>query len=98
VYLDAIFVGVRDGAHVKKRAFYVALGMGLDGKRDVLGLWVAESEGAKFWLEIFTELKNRGVNDILFRNPSARDVRTRPFRWVRLSGCALRLSVRRPEA
>lgn len=66
VYLDAIFVGVRDGAHVKKRAFYVALGMGLDGKRDVLGLWVAESEGAKFWLEIFTELKNRGVNDILF--------------------------------
>lgn len=66
VYIDAIFVGVRDGAHVKKRAFYVALGMGLDGKRDVLGLWVAETEGAKFWLEIFTELKNRGVNDVLF--------------------------------
>lgn len=66
VYLDAIFVGVRDGAQVKKRAFYVALGMGLDGKRDVLGLWVAETEGAKFWLEIFTELKNRGVSDILF--------------------------------
>ena len=66
VYIDAIFVGVRDGTQVKKRAFYVVLGMGLDGKRDVLGLWVAESEGAKFWLEIFTELKNRGVNDILF--------------------------------
>jgi putative transposase len=66
VYIDAIFVGVRDGAHVKKRAFYVALGMGLDGKRDVLGLWVAEAEGAKVWLEIFTELKNRGVSDILF--------------------------------
>jgi putative transposase len=66
VYIDAMFVGVRDGAHVKKRAFYIALGMGLDGRRDVLGLWVAESEGAKFWLEIFTELKNRGVNDILF--------------------------------
>lgn len=66
VYVDAIFVGVRDGTHVKKRAFYVVLGMGLDGKRDVLGLWVAETEGAKFWLEIFTELKNRGVNDILF--------------------------------
>lgn len=66
VYLDAIFVGVRDGAHVKKRAFYIALGMRLDGCRDVLGLWVAETEGAKFWLEIFTELKNRGVNDILF--------------------------------
>jgi putative transposase len=66
VYLDAIFVGVRDGSQVKKRAFYVALGMGLDGRRDVLGLWVAETEGAKFWLEIFTELKNRGVSDILF--------------------------------
>jgi len=66
VYVDAIFVGVRDGAQVKKRAFYVALGMGLDGHRDVLGLWVAEAEGAKFWLEIFTELKNRGVTDILF--------------------------------
>jgi putative transposase len=66
VYIDAIFVGVRDGAHVKKRAFYVALGMGLDGRRDVLGLWVAEAEGAKCWLEIFTELKNRGVSDILF--------------------------------
>lgn len=66
VYLDALFVGVRDGAHVKKRAFYIALGMQLDGCRDVLGLWVAETEGAKFWLEIFTELKNRGVGDILF--------------------------------
>lgn len=66
VYLDALFVGVRDGAQVKKRAFYVALGMQLDGHRDVLGIWVAETEGAKFWLEIFTELKNRGVSDILF--------------------------------
>jgi putative transposase len=66
VYVDAIFVGVRDGGHVKKRAFYVALGMGLDGRRDVLGLGVAETEGAKFWIEILTELKSRGVNDILF--------------------------------
>jgi len=66
VYLDAMFVGVRDGAQVKKRAFYIALGVGLDGRRDVLGLWVAETEGAKFWLEIFTELKHRGVSDILF--------------------------------
>ena len=66
VYIDAIFVGVRDGTQVKKRAFYVVLGMGLDGRRDVLGLWVAETEGAKFWLEVFTDLKNRGVNDVLF--------------------------------
>ncbi len=66
VYLDALFVSVRDGGQVQKRAFYVALGVRVDGTRDVLGLWVAASEGSKFWLSILTELKNRGVHDILF--------------------------------
>ena len=66
VYLDALFVSVRDGAQVKKRAFYVALGVALDGHREVLGIWAAETEGAKFWLAILTELKNRGIQDILF--------------------------------
>lgn len=66
VYLDALFVSVRDGGQVAKRAFYVALGVQTDGRRDVLGLWVAGSEGSKFWLSILTELKNRGVEDILF--------------------------------
>jgi putative transposase len=66
VYLDALFVSVRDGGQVTKRAFYVALGVRVDGTRDVLGLWVAASEGSKFWLSILTELKNRGVHDILF--------------------------------
>lgn len=66
VYIDAIWVGVRDGSQAKKRAFYIVLGMGLDGRRDVLGMWVAESEGAKAWLEILTDLKHRGVQDILF--------------------------------
>jgi putative transposase len=66
VYLDALFVSVRDGGQVAKRAFYVALGVQVDGRRDVLGLWVAGSEGSKFWLSILTELKNRGVEDILF--------------------------------
>lgn len=66
VYIDAIWVGVRDGSQVKKRAFYIVLGMALDGRRDVLGMWVAESEGAKAWLEILTDLKHRGVQDILF--------------------------------
>jgi len=66
VYLDALFVSVRDGGQVQKRAFYVALGVRVDGTRDVLGLWVAASEGSKFWLTILTELKNRGVHDILF--------------------------------
>jgi putative transposase len=66
VYLDALFVSVRDGGQVQKRAFYVALGVRVDGTRDVLGLWVAANEGSKFWLSILTELKNRGVHDILF--------------------------------
>ncbi len=66
VYLDALFVSVRDGGQVQKRAFYVALGVRVDGTRDVLGLWVAASEGSKFWLSILTELKNRGVHDVLF--------------------------------
>jgi putative transposase len=65
-YLDALFVSVRDGVQVQKRAFYVALGVKLDGKRDVLGIWAAEAEGAKFWLGILNELRNRGVQDILF--------------------------------
>jgi putative transposase len=66
VYLDALYVSVRDGGQVTKRAFYVALGVTVDGTRDVLGFWVAASEGAKFWLSILTELKSRGVHDILF--------------------------------
>jgi putative transposase len=66
VYLDALFVSVRDGGQVTKRAFYVALGVRQDGSRDVLGLWVASNEGSKFWLSILTELKARGVQDILF--------------------------------
>jgi len=66
VYLDALFVSVRDGGQVQKRAFYVALGVGLDGCRDVLGLWAAQTEGAKLWLGILTELRQRGVEDVFF--------------------------------
>jgi len=66
VYLDALFVSTRDSGQITKRAYYIALGVGLDGKRDVLGIWAAPTEGAKFWLTILTELKNRGVEDIFF--------------------------------
>ncbi|MCP4304220.1 MAG: IS256 family transposase [bacterium] len=66
VYLDALFVSTRDGGQVTKRAFYIALGVSLEGRRDVLGVWAAPTEGAKFWLTILTELKNRGVDDIFF--------------------------------
>lgn len=64
LYLDALQVKVRDGAHIRNKAIYLAIGINLAGTKEVLGLWVAQTEGAKFWLQIVTELKNRGVQDI----------------------------------
>jgi putative transposase len=64
VYLDAMMVKMRDGGHVQNQAVYVVLGVDLTGQKEVLGLWVAQQEGAKFWLQVLTELKNRGVKDI----------------------------------
>ena len=64
MYLDAIQFKVRDGGHIKNKAVYLAIGMGMNGLKEVLGLWIAQTEGAKFWLQVVTELKNRGVNDI----------------------------------
>jgi putative transposase len=64
VYLDALMVKMRDNGVVENRAVYVALGITLEGHKEVLGLWTSASEGAKFWLQILTELKNRGVQDI----------------------------------
>jgi len=66
LYLDALFVSVRDGGTVIKKAVYVALGMGVDGTREVLGFWIEATESARFWLSILTDIKNRGVEDILF--------------------------------
>jgi putative transposase len=65
VYLDAIHVKMRSGGHVQSTAVYVALAINLEGNKELLGLWVGEAEGAKFWLSVLTELKNRGVEDIL---------------------------------
>lgn len=64
VYLDALHVKIRDAGHVQNRAIYVAIGVKLDGDKEVLGLWAGQAEGAKFWLQVVTELKNRGVQDI----------------------------------
>jgi putative transposase len=64
MYLDAIQFKVRDNGHVKNKAIYLAIGVKMDGLKEVLGLWIAQTEGAKFWLQVVTELKNRGVNDI----------------------------------
>jgi len=66
VYLDALFVSVKHQGAVSKRAVYVGIGVTMEGEREVLGLWMEKSEGAKFWLSVLTELKNRGVKDIFF--------------------------------
>jgi putative transposase len=64
VYFDALWSKVRDNGPVAKVAVYLALGITLAGQKEVLGMWVANTEGAKFWLHVLTELKNRGVRDI----------------------------------
>jgi putative transposase len=62
---DALRVKIRDEGLVKNKAVYVALALNPDGDTDVLGLWIEQTEGAKFWLKVVNELKARGVNDIL---------------------------------
>ncbi len=65
VYLDCIVVKIRQDKRVINKAIYLALGVDLSGHKELLGLWLAEHEGAKFWLAILTELQTRGVKDIL---------------------------------
>ena len=64
LYLDCIHVKVRDAGAVRTKAVYLAIGVNMNGHKEVLGLWIAQTEGAKFWLQVVTELKNRGVQDI----------------------------------
>jgi putative transposase len=64
VYLDALVVKMRDNGQVGNRAVYVAIGITIEGHKEVLGLWTSAHEGAKFWLQVLTELKNRGLQDI----------------------------------
>ena len=65
VYLDCIVLKIRQDKRVINKAVYLALGVNLEGRKELLGMWISENEGAKFWLNVLTELKNRGVNDIL---------------------------------
>jgi putative transposase len=65
VFLDALFVKMRHEGRVENRAVYTAIGVNMEGRKEVLGLWTSANEGAKFWLGVLTELKNRGVKDIL---------------------------------
>jgi putative transposase len=65
VYIDALIVKVRDGGHVVNKAAHLVVGVDTDGIKHVLGIWVQSAEGAKFWLHVLTELRNRGVTDVL---------------------------------
>ena len=65
VYLDCIVIKIRENQTVINKAIYLALGVNMDGHKDLLGLWISQNEGAKFWLSVLTELKARGVQDIL---------------------------------
>lgn len=65
VYLDCIILKVRQDSRVINKSVFLALGINIEGQKELLGMWLAENEGAKFWLNVLTELKNRGLNDIL---------------------------------
>ena len=65
VFLDAVHYKVREEGRIVTKASYVALGINAEGRKDILGIWIGENEGAKFWLKVCNELKNRGVKDIL---------------------------------
>ncbi len=65
IYLDALTVKVRDGAHVKNKAAHIAVGVDMDGVKHVLGIWIQTTEGAKFWGGVCAELANRGIRDVL---------------------------------
>ncbi len=65
IFLDAVHFKVREENHIVTKASYIALGINAEGHKDILGIWVGENEGAKFWLKVCNELKNRGVEDIL---------------------------------
>ena len=64
VFLDALVIKVKQDKRVLNKAFYLALGVNADGEKELLGIWISENEGAKFWLSVLTEIKNRGVEDI----------------------------------
>ena len=64
VYLDCLMVKIRDNGHMQNKAIYLAIGINREGLKEALGIWVAQTEGARFWLTVMTELRNRGVQDI----------------------------------
>jgi len=65
VYLDCLVIEIRQDKHVINKAVYLVLGVNIEGHKELLGMWISENEGAKFWLNVLTELQNRGVKNIL---------------------------------
>lgn len=64
VYLDALVIKINEDKRVINKSFYLAVGVNLDGQKELLGIWISQNEGAKFWINVLTELQNRGVEDI----------------------------------
>ena len=65
IYLDALVIKVRDGAHVRNKAAHIAVGVAMDGIKHVQGIWVQATEGEKFWAGVCAQLANRGITDVL---------------------------------
>jgi len=93
VFLDALVIKVRDQGVVQNKSAYIALGMGVDGHEEVLGIWLGSTEAAKFRLKVISELKSRGVQDILIASfdglkgfPQAIEA---VLPWCRVSGTVL---------
>jgi putative transposase len=64
LYLDAMVIKIRDGKQIVNKSLYMAMGVNMEGNKDILGLWLADNESAKFWMSVLNELRNRGINDI----------------------------------
>ena len=82
VFLDALVLKIREGGSVQRRACYLALGVTLEGERDVLGMWFQETEGAKFWMQVLSELKQRGVKPLIARRNTEHGSGLGRDRWV----------------
>lgn len=66
LFIDALVIKVRDGGMVRNKAVHLAIGIDVEGRKQVLGMWLQNTEGAKFWMQVFTELRNRGIRDVVF--------------------------------
>jgi len=95
-YIDGIRYKVRSNGTVKDKRVYGVIGIDLEGNKDVLGLWIAETESAKYWLSVLTEIRNRGVKDILIITsddlPGIRDAISAVYLEVAYQGCVVHVT------